>query len=57
MAGGANGPAVIPSDAANSILAQRLQGLQGGLMPPMGALPASEIQIILDWIAAGAPNN
>jgi len=57
MAGGANGPAVIPSDAANSILAQRVQGLQGGLMPPTGALSASEIQIILDWIAAGAPNN
>jgi uncharacterized membrane protein len=28
-----------------------------GIMPPGGALPASEVQLISAWIAAGAPNN
>jgi len=34
-----------------------LLGTQTGsmLMPPGGKLPDDEIQIILDWIAAGAP--
>lgn len=56
---GDNGPAVIPGDAEGSLLAQRLLGTQpaGTLMPPSGALAGEEIQIILDWIAAGAPNN
>lgn len=57
MAGGVSGPMVIPADTANSILAQRLQGLLGGFMPPMGILPDSELRIILDWIAAGALDN
>ena len=57
MASGVSGPVVIPGDTTNSILAQRLQGLLGGLMPPMGILPDSELKIILDWIAAGALDN
>jgi hypothetical protein len=53
---GAHGPAVIPGDPQGSLLAQKLLGTQaeGAIMPPAGALPQSKIQIILDWIAAGA---
>jgi mono/diheme cytochrome c family protein len=56
---GDNGPVVVAGDAEASLLAQKLQGTQaqGGLMPPGGALPPEDIQAILDWIAAGAPDN
>lgn len=56
---GDNGPVVVPGDVANSLLAQKLQGLQtdGKVMPPTGKLSDAVIQPILDWIAAGAPDN
>jgi mono/diheme cytochrome c family protein len=54
---GNNGPAVNPGDIVMSVLAQRVSGTQGAVMPPSGLMPADEIQIILDWIAAGAPDN
>ena len=56
MTSGNNAPVVIPGDAANSLLAQKLFGTQasGGIMPPSGKLSDSEIQIIVNWINAGA---
>ncbi len=56
MNSGDNAPVIIAGDVEHSLLAQKLQGTQqtGSLMPPSGALPADQIQIILDWIAAGA---
>ena len=54
---GNNGPVVIAGDVTNSILAQRVSGTQGAIMPPTGKMSDAEIQIILDWIAAGAPEN
>jgi hypothetical protein len=30
---------------------------QGAIMPPAGPLPEAMIQVILDWINAGAPDN
>jgi len=56
MTSGNNAPVVIPGDAANSLLAQFIQG-EGSPMPPSGSLPPAEIQVILDWIAAGAEND
>ena len=56
MTSGDHGPTVIPGDATNSLLAQRIQGI-GKLMPPSGSLSPAEIQAILDWIAAGAKND
>jgi cytochrome c5 len=53
---GDHGPAVIPGDAVNSLVAQRIQGI-GKLMPPSGSLPQEEIQAILDWISTGAKND
>ena len=54
---GNNGPVVIPGDTTKSILAQLVTGSQTPLMPPTGKMSDAEIQIILDWIAAGAPEN
>jgi len=59
MTTGDHAPVVIPGDPEQSLLAQWLLGTvdQGGLMPPSGALPEDEIQLVLDWIAAGALDN
>ena len=56
---GGHGPAVLPGDAQGSLLAQKLLGTQtiGGSMPPGGPLTQADIQLILDWIAAGALDN
>ena len=57
MTSGNNAPVVIPGDPENSLLAQKLLDTQtiGNIMPPGGKLPDSEIQLILEWIRAGAP--
>ncbi len=57
MTSGDHAPVVIPGDPINSLLAQKLQGVSkiGGIMPPGGELPDATIQIILKWIATGAP--
>ena len=56
---GASGPAVIPGDVENSLLAQKILGTHtsGTIMPPGGKMSDDLIQIILDWIKAGALNN
>jgi len=55
---GDNGPAVIPGDVDNSLLAQKLLGTaDGDPMPPLIPLSNRKIQVILDWIGQGAPNN
>lgn len=59
MTTGDNAPVIIPGDVENSLLAQKIQDIQeeGKKMPPLRSLPDDEIQLILDWIAAGASNN
>ena len=56
MSTGDNAPVIIPGDNENSLLAQKLVGVQtqGALMPPFGKLPDEEIQFILNWIKEGA---
>ena len=54
---GTSGSAVIAGDVTNSILAQRVTGTQGGVMPPSGKMSDADVQTVLDWIAAGAPEN
>jgi mono/diheme cytochrome c family protein len=49
--------AVVPGDSDNSLLVQKLLGKTGGIMPPGGKLSDADIQTIVDWIKAGAPNN
>jgi len=59
MNSGDNAPVVNPGDVEGSLLAQKILGSQteGSLMPPGGKMSEDKIQTILDWIAAGAPNN
>src|SRR5258708_4873390 len=56
LAGGKRGPAIVPGKASESLLYKAVAH-QGELrMPPGGkALPAEQLQIIRQWIDAGAP--
>jgi len=55
LAGSQNGPVIIPGNAHNSLLIQKVTE---GTMPKRGPkLTPVQIQIITDWINAGAPNN
>ena len=57
MTTGTHVPVVEPGDADNSLLVQKLLGTQqvGGQMPPSTKLSEAQIQIIINWINAGAP--
>ncbi|HNT23565.1 MAG TPA: cytochrome c [Anaerolineales bacterium] len=55
MAGSSEGAVITPNDAAASVL---VQVIVNGRMPKGGSpLSEAEIQIISDWINAGAPDN
>ncbi len=56
MQTGDHQPVVVPGDPENSLFAQKIQGTQkeGKAMPPSGKLSSEQIQMILDWIKAGA---
>jgi hypothetical protein len=55
LTGSQNGPVIIPGNAAGSLLVQKVAS---GKMPKRGPqLTPVQIQIIKDWIDAGAPNN
>ncbi len=56
MTTGDHKPVIVPGDAQNSLLVQKLLGTAsvGGIMPPGGKLPEATIQTIVDWINAGA---
>jgi len=57
MTSGDHAPVVIRGNVDESLLALKILGTStvGGIMPPGGKLPDVTIQIILDWIASGAP--
>ncbi len=54
--GSAEGPVVIPGDAASSSILQRVTAAEDdGRMPPLGMpLSAADVQHLREWIAAGA---
>ena len=55
MAGSQNGPVLTAGDAANSLIVQLVTA---GKMPKRGPqLTPSEVQLLADWINAGAKNN
>jgi uncharacterized membrane protein len=55
MAGSNNGPVVVAGDPTNSLL---IQIIQEGKMPKRGPkLTPDQLQILIDWIMAGALNN
>jgi len=51
IAGGVTGPAVVPGDPDSSLIIQR----QTGDLPHFAQFTLDEIQLIIDWIDAGAP--
>ena len=59
MESGDSAPVVIPGDPDASLLVELLQTSGERLMPPDPAGPLSdeEIQLVIDWIANGAPDN
>jgi mono/diheme cytochrome c family protein len=59
MTTGDHAPVVIPGDVQNSLLAQKILGThtEGDIMPPGGMMKQAYIDIILEWIEAGAPDN
>ena len=55
LRGGDSGPAILPGNAAESLLIRRISGSDLGLrMPPTGALPDREIEMLRIWIDQGA---
>jgi hypothetical protein len=55
MRGGTSGPSVVPGDLASSRL---VQYVQSGYMPFRSPpLTQAEIQTLVSWVAAGAPDN
>ena len=55
LRGGDYGVVIVPGNAAESKLIQRLIGSNAGLqMPPTGALPPDEIDVLRAWIDSGA---
>lgn len=57
MTTGLSGPTIIPGDPENSRLVQSLIGTHpdGVVMPPSVTMSPSDIQKIIEWIEAGAP--
>jgi mono/diheme cytochrome c family protein len=58
LAGGENGPVLIPGDGASSELLRRLTGESRPRMPFLSRpLPPEELALIERWIAAGLPEH
>jgi mono/diheme cytochrome c family protein len=59
MTTGNGGPTIIPGDPDNSRLVQTLIGTHpdGIVMPPSVTMSPADIQKIVDWVAAGAPES
>jgi hypothetical protein len=51
MAGSKNGPVIVPGDPAASLLVQK----QSGAEAHFGQLSPEELQRVVEWIDAGAP--
>jgi hypothetical protein len=56
LAGGDSGPALVPGDAAASLLVKAVRYADPAYqMPPSGKLPAAAVAAIEEWVALGAP--
>ncbi len=54
LKGGDSGPAIVPSNADESLIVQAVR-YDGFEMPPKGKLPDKDIQTLATWVAMGAP--
>ncbi len=52
--GGARGPSVVPGSPSESVLVAAVERTGALKMPPTGALPASEVELLRAWIRGGA---
>lgn len=50
LAGGLSGPVIVPGDAANSLIVTKISGFKHP-----GTLTEFEMQVLIEWIDAGAP--
>lgn len=59
MESGDHAPVVVAGDPEGSLLIQKLLGTQtvGSQMPPTQLLPSEQVQMVVEWIRAGAPDN
>jgi mono/diheme cytochrome c family protein len=59
MESGDHAPVVIPGDPEDSLLVQKMLGTQtvGAQMPVTQLLPQEQVQVVIDWVQAGAPDN
>jgi hypothetical protein len=51
---------IAPGDADASYLVSKVRGdatITGSRMPPGGALPPDQVQLLVDWVRRGAPND
>jgi Planctomycete cytochrome C len=56
VTGGANGPVLVPGDAAGSELIRRLRGESSPRMPFLSTpLPPNQIALVERWVEAGLP--
>src|SRR5262245_17017996 len=55
LKGGRRGPAIVPGQAASSLIVQAVEGAGELKMPPGKKLPADEIAALREWIEKGAP--
>ena len=54
LTGGDSGPALIPSNAPESLIVQAVR-YDGFEMPPKGKLPAKDVDALTKWVEMGAP--
>ena len=55
MAGSQNGPVILAGNANDSLLVKKISS---GEMPKRGPkLTPAQVQVIIEWIDSGAPNN
>ena len=56
---GDNAPTIIPGDPEGSLLVQKMMNTQkvGKQMPIAELLPREQVQVVIDWVKAGAEDN
>jgi mono/diheme cytochrome c family protein len=59
MESGDHAPVIIPGDPDGSLLIQKMLGTQtvGAQMPIPQLLPSEQVQMVIEWVRAGAPDN
>ncbi len=54
MQGSGSGKVIVPGNAKQSLLVQRISDTTGNQMPPNGPLSAEQIRLITEWVNQGA---